>query len=471
MRWLTGLLIWALAACGAWAAGNGGDITGTASYREHMALPPGAVFEAVLEDVSLADAPAVELGRATLADPGAPPFQFEIDYDPDRIRAEGTYSVRAQVSVGRKLLFVSDTMNPVLTRGGSTEVAIWMIKVGDTAAPSPDKTPTIGAHGLRLPATFTGRGPCADCPGEEFQLNLWPDQVFFLRRSWVGRDGRRDAIGRWSVDADKHVLELRGAGAQLDFQILGTDLLRLIPSEETRPEGGGGGSGGDYDLTAASDFRPFDPHLPLRGMLTYVADEARFTECLTGRDYPLIKDGDYSALEHAYLAAGAEVGGPIMASFDGGIVREPTGAGSDTGPQVLVERFVGVWPGETCERAVDKATLTNTYWKILRLGDTEIAPGEGRREPNLILRAGEPRFTATVGCNQVTGSYALDGDRLTFGQGAMTRMACPAPLDEWEQKLGTVLQDAATWRIDGQTLELVDAAGTPLALFQAVYLY
>ncbi len=464
MRWLTGLLIWALAACGAWAAGSGAHVTGTASYRERMALPPGAVFEAVLEDVSLADTPAVELGRATLADPGSPPFEFEIDYDPVKIRPEGTYSVRAQVSVGRKLLFVSDTMNPVLTRGASEDVAVWMIKVGDTSAPSPDKTPTIGAHGLRLPATFIGKGPCEDCPGIEFQLNLWSDQVFFLRRS--GDDKDQDTIGRWSVDADKHVLELRGAGAQYDFRILGTDRLRLILPDEQ-----GLVDGSDYDLTAADEIRPFDPHLPLRGMLTYVADEARFTECLTGRDYPLVKDGDYSALEHAYLAAGAEAGGPIMASFDGAIVREPAGAESDTGPKVLVERFVGVWPGESCERAVDKATLTNTYWKILRLGDTEIAPGEGRREPNLILRAGEPRFTATVGCNQITGSYTLTGDRLTFGQGAMTRMACPAPLDEWERKLGTMLGTAATWRIDGQTLELVDAAGSPLALFQAVYLY
>lgn len=466
MRWLTGLLIWALAAGGAWAAGTDARVTGTASYRENMALPPGAVFEAVLEDVSLADAPAVELGRATLADPGSPPFEFEIDYDQMTIRPEGTYSVRAQVSVGRKLLFVSDTMNPVLTGGAPADVAVWMIKVGDTSAPSPDKTPTIGAHGLRLPATFTGKGPCEDCPGIDFQLNLWSDQVFFLRRTRDDNDWRQDAIGRWSVDADKHVLELRGAGPQFDFRILGTDRLRLIQPGDVRPEGGA-----DYDLTAADELRPFDPHLPLRGMLTYVADEARFTECRTGRDYPLIRDGDYSALEHAYLAAGAEAGGPIMASFDGAIVREPADAEPDAGPQVLVERFVGVWPGESCERAVDKATLTNTYWKILRLGDTEIAPGEGRREPNLILRAGEPRFTGTVGCNQISGSYTLAGDRLTFGQGAMTRMACPAPLDEWEERLRTVLGAAASWRIDGQTLELVDPDGSPLALFQAVYLY
>ena len=48
-----------------------------------------------------------------------------------------------------------------------------------------------------------------------------------------------------------------------------------------------------------------------------------------------------------------------------------------------------------------EASLTNTYWKILRLGETEVAADEGRREPNLILREGDPRFTATVGCNQI----------------------------------------------------------------------
>ena len=466
MRWLAGLLIWALAA-GQALAGNGAHIAGTASYRERMALPPGAVFEAVLEDVSLADAPAVELGRATTPEPGTPPFQFEIDYDPTAIRPEGTYSVRAQVSVGRKLLFVSDTMNPVLTHGASDTVSIWMIKVGDTAAPSPDKTPAIGAHGLRLPATFTGRVPCADCEAERFQLNLWPDQVFFLRRAWVGKDRRQDSIGRWSVDADRHVLDLRGTGAEFQFRILGPDRLQLLlaPDEKrTKPDG-------DSVLTATDEFQPFDPHLPLRGMLTYVADEARFTECLTGRDYPLVRDGDYEALEHAYLAAGAEVGGPIMASFDGAIVREPEDADKDTGPQILVERFVGVWPGETCERAVDKASLTNTYWKILRLGETEVAPGEGRREPNLILRDGAPRFTATVGCNQFSGAYTLTADHLSFGPTTRTRMACPAPLDDWEERLNVALQRAATWRIDGQTLELLDAGGSPLALFQAVYLY
>jgi putative lipoprotein len=38
------------------------EVSGTATYRERIALPPDAVFIAVLADVSRADAPAVEIG-------------------------------------------------------------------------------------------------------------------------------------------------------------------------------------------------------------------------------------------------------------------------------------------------------------------------------------------------------------------------------------------------------------------------
>ncbi len=448
-------------------AAESGVVAGTASYRERIALPPGSVFEAILEDVSVADAPAHQLGSVSIADPGNPPFAFEIAFEPAEIDPTHTYAVRAQVSVGRKLIFVSDTINPVLTRGGPDKVDIWMIKVGDTTAEASSSPISIGAHGLRLPASFTGKLPCADCEALRYRLNLWPDQVFHLRRVWEGKDLTRDSIGRWSVDPDQDVLDLRGAEEELKFGILGPDRIRLLARDGSAIQ-----SELDYTLTAAPEFQPFEPHLPLRGMLTYVEDSARFTECLTGRDYPLVKDGDYEALEHAFLAAGAEAAGPIMASFDGGIVQAPKGDGSgETRPEVMVERFVGVWPGETCERALGEATLTNTYWKILRLGDAEVAAGEGRREPNLILREGEPRFTATVGCNQVSGGYTLEDDKLMFGTAAATMMACPAPLDAWEKQLAEVLKETVSWRIDGQTLELLDAAGEPLALLQAVYLY
>jgi copper homeostasis protein (lipoprotein) len=465
MRWVSGLLLLVvIATSGAALAAGDATVTGAATTREQVALPPGAVFEAVLEDVTDAQGPAQELGRSTIEEPGVPPYAFEIDYDTAAVLPERTYSVRAQVSVGRRLLFVSDALNPVLTGGAPREVSVRMIKVGETAAEAGAAPETIGAHGLSLPASFVGTLPCEDCDAIEYHLNMWPDQVFQLRRVWVGKDQQRDEIGRWSVDPDRHVLTLRGGGEEIAFQIAGVERLRMLAPDGTPA------STADHSLTAKT-LEPFDASLPMRGMLSWVADEARFTECLSGRDYPLVDDeGDYASLEHAYLAAGAESGGGIMASFDGTIANPPNGD-DDAVPTVVVERFVGVWPGETCERATDKASLTNTYWKILRLGETEVAAAEGQREPNLILREGAQQFTATVGCNALTGRYELGSHRLRFGPAAATRMACPPPLDDWERLLVVVTERTASWRIDGQTLELLDDAGAPLALFQAVYLY
>jgi uncharacterized lipoprotein YbaY/heat shock protein HslJ len=467
MQRIAYLLVWAMAVALASPAhaATTAQISGTADYRERIALPPGAVFEAILEDVSLADAPALELGRTRIADPGPPPFAFEIDFDSSGILPERTYAVRGQVTVGPRLMFVTDSLNPVLTKGATAHVDLWMIKVGETTKESREAPATIGAHGLRLPATFTGDLPCPDCEGIRYRLNLWPDQVFHLRRGWIGAGRQKDTIGRWSVEPKQRALVLRGAGETLSFRIVGDDRLQL-----QQPDGTAAPGAEPQLLTASSELEPFDLHLPLRGMLTYVDDEARFTECLTGRDYRLVKEGDYDALEHAYLAAGAEAEGPIMTSFEGGILDETDWSDEPDGPGVMVERFIGIWPGETCEGVVDTASLTNTYWKILRLGDTELAVQEGRREPNLVLREGDPRFTATVGCNQLIGSYALADDRLSFGPGASTRMACLPPLDAWEAKLAEVLTESAGWRIDGQTLELLDATDTPIALLQAVYL-
>src|SRR5688500_4004578 len=68
------------------APAGGATLEGTASYRERMALPPGAVFEAQLEDVSRADAAAEVIGKTSLPSPGNPPIRFAIGYDPARIQ-------------------------------------------------------------------------------------------------------------------------------------------------------------------------------------------------------------------------------------------------------------------------------------------------------------------------------------------------------------------------------------------------
>lgn len=207
----------------------------------------------------------------------------------------------------------------------------------------------------------------------------------------------------------------------------------------------------------------------LKGLMVFEAGGARFTDCRSGRAYPLAEDGDFEALEHAYLAAGQEPGGPLMVSFEGFIDDMPRPDGGGDEPTVLVERFVGVWPDETCDQALGDATLKNTEWAIRRLGRTDLP--DRARNSWLLLDEEENRFSATVGCNQLVGAFNDEDMRLSFGPAAATMMACREPVKSWEDALNRTLETTAAYRIQGATLELLDGNGNAIAAFEARYHY
>jgi uncharacterized lipoprotein YbaY len=124
-----------LSACATGMPSTGASVTGEAGYRERIALPPGTRFEAVLEDVSLADAPSVRIGEAVIDNVGQPPYRFRIAYDPERIIESHTYAVRATLRHGGRLLFTSDTHTPVITRGAGQEVRIVLKRVDAPESP------------------------------------------------------------------------------------------------------------------------------------------------------------------------------------------------------------------------------------------------------------------------------------------------------------------------------------------------
>lgn len=101
-------------------------VSGEAIYRERIAVPPGARFEALLEDVSLADAPSIRIGEAVVENAGQPPYRFRIAYDPERIIESHTYAVRVTLRHDGRLLFISDTHTPVITGGNPNDVRIVM---------------------------------------------------------------------------------------------------------------------------------------------------------------------------------------------------------------------------------------------------------------------------------------------------------------------------------------------------------
>jgi heat shock protein HslJ len=163
-----------------------------------------------------------------------------------------------------------------------------------------------------------------------------------------------------------------------------------------------------------------------------------------------------------------EPGGPILAMLDGRIV-ERVGMEGPPRPSLLVERFGGLWPGETCGVRFVTERLENTYWRLVRLGGEPVQVEPNQREPHIILRTHDQRVSGSGGCNRLLGGYRIDGDRITFGKFAATLMACPAGMDQEQAFLGALGQ-AARWRVVGSHLELFDAGGVPLARLEAVHL-
>lgn len=229
------------------------EAKGVASYRERMALPPDASFEATLEDISLADAPAQVIGRAVIDPAGQPPFRFVIQYDPAQLQQGRSYGLRARVTRGGELLFATD----------------------------------------------------------------------------------------------RHY-DVPPSGTEIDM------------------------------------------------MLVRAASQAN-------------------------------------------------------------------------EASASTATLENTYWKLMQLGDREVNVVSEQREPYLVLHSDEHRAAGFGGCNSLTGSYSLSGDDLRFSQMVGTMMACEEGM-EHEQAFHDALGRVARWQIDGERLNLYDESGKLVARFESRYM-
>lgn len=101
-----------------------GTVTGTITYRERMALPEGATATVEIRDISRADAPAPVLAKATITPTGNQvPLSWIMTFDPAKIEPQASYSVSARINdKAGKLMWVSDTVEPVLTRGAPADL-------------------------------------------------------------------------------------------------------------------------------------------------------------------------------------------------------------------------------------------------------------------------------------------------------------------------------------------------------------
>lgn len=105
-------------------------ITGSVTYRQRIALPPGAQLEVRIEDVSLADAPAVTLSERILPIETQVPIAFEISVDRAKLQPGRRYGLRASITLDGRLLFTTDTYIAVPPENGGDRIDIVLVAVG-----------------------------------------------------------------------------------------------------------------------------------------------------------------------------------------------------------------------------------------------------------------------------------------------------------------------------------------------------
>lgn len=340
---ITALLATAVPPNPAWA----GSISGVATIREQIALPADAVFEAVLIDAAIADAPARELGRSRRQPAGQPPFRFTIPYRDSEVSPGGRYGVRATLRQGTRLLFTTDTFTPVLPGSPAPPLNLLLVPVGSdrpASRPSP-----LG----RLPASW--RGDLAAAAGtSRWQVDLAADGSFQLRQAFLNRPAPDsfDDIGRWRLEPPGNRLVLQGGReAPVFFQpVSGGAQLRKL-SLDGKPIQ----SRHNDLLPRLVAAEPIEPRLRLLGMFRYQADAARIRLCATAASLPVAMAGDYRRLEEAYLKAqpSAGAGTSLLVNLEGMITDRPSPEpGRKAERTLVVERFLGVHPGKTCPPAL-----------------------------------------------------------------------------------------------------------------------
>jgi putative lipoprotein len=89
-------------------------VAGTATYRERILPPPGAVLTVRIVDVTLAEVPAPVIAEDGY-DLTAVPAAFELFVDPEAVDDERRYALRAEIRDPERLRWTTETVYPVLT--------------------------------------------------------------------------------------------------------------------------------------------------------------------------------------------------------------------------------------------------------------------------------------------------------------------------------------------------------------------
>jgi putative lipoprotein len=127
-------------------------VIGVVRYDEPLTLSPTAVLQVTLDDVTLADAPAVTLTQQTIEHRRDTTLAFDLAVDPAKIDPKHDYAVSARITDPSGLLWTNGARYSVITHGRPTKVKVLVQAAHDFsfACDSMNFTARIGAGTVQL---------------------------------------------------------------------------------------------------------------------------------------------------------------------------------------------------------------------------------------------------------------------------------------------------------------------------------
>ena len=139
----------------------------------------------------------------------------------------------------------------------------WRLAPSEPAKASAAPPPDPSGFPVKLPASFTGTLPCADCPGMKYQLEFLEDGSYKLRTTYLekGPDKKGlsvDDAGAWQlVSYNKRVTLRDEKNGTMTFLIKNPSTLRLVDAKGDEMK-----SKLNYDLVRDQTYTAIDGFKP-----------------------------------------------------------------------------------------------------------------------------------------------------------------------------------------------------------------
>jgi heat shock protein HslJ len=316
---------------------------------------------------------------------------------------------------------------------------------------------------LPLPSIYSAVIPCTDCPLTQVFLTLRPDSLYFLRISTkdkeTGVEEVKAEIGVWKYVSSGNTLVLGTYDNVVRTLLIGpAGNLRVV-----KVSGGIIPPDVNYDLIRDDSNPGYNDVARVRGMYRVTGTTGRFTECLSGADFPVADQEENAGLERAYFNTPHGQGEQLLVTLDARLITRAKPGSIGYEEAVVPVHFIDLQPGIDCSgEKSSRLTLADNTWRLIEINGKPLALSEDQDTPFFHLAAQNNLVRGFGGCNRFSGTYFVKGQYFLFNKRIGTRMACVSGM-ELEFEFFRVLSATDGYRIEGNILELRNREGKVLA--------